>query len=136
MSRVVDDIWRFSLSDITTFLDDLNPQLLTTINNDFAKVEGQSPPEPTRFSAELKVAASNGKGGGKGSGGDAMDELIPRVDLDKLLSSTSIVADCKSDNWKARKEAMETLAGILASNTRLKAGMGELMIFGLSGLFW
>lgn len=120
-------------TDISSFLDDLNPQLLTTIEKEFAKAEGQSPPEPTRTSADLKVVAGGGgKGGGGGGGGgaaDALDDLIPRVDLDKLVSGTTISSGSRSDNWKERKEAMETLSGILQANTRLKPGMGELLVF-------
>lgn len=111
-------------TDISSFLDDLNPQLLATIEKEFAKVEGQSPPEPTRTSADLKfvTAAAGGKGGA--SAADALDDLIPRVDLDKLVAGTTIPSGARSDNWKERKEAMETLAGILQANTRLKPGMG------------
>ncbi|CED83658.1 Microtubule-associated protein [Phaffia rhodozyma] len=113
-------------STVSTFLDDLNPQLLTTINNEFAKVEGQTAPEPTRFSAGLvEASSSQGKGGG-GGGGDPLDQLVPRADLDKLISGTSIIADLKNANWKSRKEGAETLLGILQANTRLKPGMGEI----------
>lgn len=55
-----------------------------------------------------------------------MEELIPRVDLDKLVDKTSICADLRSDAWKVRKEAMETLQGILAANTRLLPKLGEI----------
>jgi len=114
-------------TDLSSFLDDLNPQLLTTIEKEFAKAEGQAPPEPTRTSADLKVVAPSA-GGGKGgpAAADALDDLIPRVDLDKLVAGTSVAAGSRSDNWKVRKEAMETLAGILQANSRLKPGMGEV----------
>lgn len=113
--------------DISSFLDDLNPTLLTTINNEFSKVDGQAAPEPTRFSAALAAPASgkaSGKSNGGGGGGDPLDDLIPRVDLDKLISGTSIIANLKSDNWKSRKEGADSLSGILQANTRLKPGMG------------
>ena len=106
---------------ITTFLEDLNPQLLTTINSEFAKVDGQSPPEPVKFSAELQ-ATSGGKGGGV-SGSDPMDELVPRTDLEKLVSG-SLVADCRSDAWKTRKAALEAILAVVKSNPRLKPSMG------------
>ena len=114
--------------DITGFLEDLNPQLLSTINSEFEKVAGQTPPEPTRTSADLQdVTAASGKAGGKSGGGDPLDDLIPRVDLDKLVAQTSVVADSKSDAWKVRKEAFESLAALLEvkSNSRLKPSMGE-----------
>lgn len=104
----------------------MNPQLLVTIDTEFSKVEGQSPPSPIRFSADV-AAAGSGSGGGKG-GGDALDELFPRVDLDKLISGTSILTNAKSDAWKTRKEALEMLVAILDAgpNKRLKPTMTDI----------
>ena len=114
-------------SDISGFLEDLNPQLLTTINSEFDKVAGQAPPEPTRTSADLKEVAAGTKGGGKGAA-DPLDDIIPRVDLDKLVAQTTILNDSKSDAWKVRKEAFEALNALMEvkSNQRLKANMGQL----------
>lgn len=121
-----------SRADVTGFLEDLNPALLTTINSEFEKVAGETPPEPTRQSAELQKAANAGRsagGPGGGGGADPLDDLIPRVDLDKIVTSTSVVADSKSDSWKTRKEAFESLLALLEqkSNSRLKANMGKLL---------
>jgi cytoskeleton-associated protein 5 len=118
-------------SDISGFLEDLNPQLLSTINSEFDKVSGQTPPEPSKNQADLQEAASGPtKAGGKSGGADPLDDLIPRVDLDKLVNQTSVIADSRSDAWKTRKEAFEALAGLLEikSNSRLKPNMGELII--------
>ncbi|KAG9105033.1 Microtubule-associated protein, microtubule dynamics during spindle orientation [Ceratobasidium sp. 370] len=110
---------------IKDFLEDLNPQLLATIESEFGKVDGQAAPEPTRFSADVAVAPA---GGVKGATNDVMEELFPRVDLEKLVAATSILADAKSDQWKVRKEALELLQSILdtKANQRLKPNMGEL----------
>lgn len=115
------------MPDISGFIEDLNPQLLSTINSEFEKAASQTAPEPTRTQADLQeVAASAGKG--KAGGADPLDDLIPRVDLDKLVSSTSVVADSRSDAWKVRKEAFEALNSVLdvKSNSRLKPNMGEI----------
>ncbi|OCF32654.1 microtubule Associated protein [Kwoniella heveanensis BCC8398] len=117
-------------ADISGFLEDLNPQLLNTINSEFEKVSSQTAPEPTKTQADLKEVASSGAGGkaGANGGADPLDDLIPRVDLDKLVASTSVIADSKSDAWKVRKEAFEALTGVLdiKSNSRLKPNMGEI----------
>ncbi|KIO34814.1 hypothetical protein M407DRAFT_63913 [Tulasnella calospora MUT 4182] len=117
----------FAGTGIRDLLEDVNPQLLATIESEFAKVDGQPAPTPTRFSADnVEVAAT---GGGKGkSGGDPLDELFPRVDLDKLVAGTTIIADAKSDAWKSRKEALELLQSILdvGANKRLKPNMGDI----------
>ena len=116
-------------ADISGFLEDLNPQLLSTINSEFDKVAGQAPPEPTKTSVDLKDAApaAAGKGKGGAGGSDPLDDLIPRVDLDKLVNQTSVIADHRSDAWKTRKEAYEALNALLdvKSNSRLKPNMGE-----------
>ncbi|KAL7422401.1 hypothetical protein Q5752_003047 [Cryptotrichosporon argae] len=119
--------WPGLTPDISGFIEDLNPQLLSTINSEFDMVSGQTPPEPTRQQADLKeVAAAPGKAAKGGT--DPLDDLIPRVDLDKLVASTSVVADSRADAWKVRKEAFESLAAVLdiKSNSRLKPNMGEI----------
>ena len=109
-------------------MEDLNPQLLATIEGEFAKVDGQAAPVPTRTSADVAAVASQPGGKGKGGGGDPMDDLFPRVDLDKLVAGTTIVVDAKSDAWKTRKEALELLQSILdvGTNKRLKPNMGDI----------
>lgn len=118
-------------------MEDLNPQLLKTITSEFDKVEGNSAPEPTRTSADVASITTSASGSSKqGAGGDALDDLFPRVELDGLLKGTTVLADSKSDAWKTKKEALETLQAILdqGSNKRLKPSMGMRVI--LSTLHW
>jgi cytoskeleton-associated protein 5 len=112
--------------DISGFLEDLNPQLLSTINSEFDKAASQTPPEPTRTQADPREVAAGPSKGGKG-GADPLDDLVPRVDLDKLVAQTSVIADSRADAWKVRKEAFEALNALLEvkSNQRLKANMGK-----------
>jgi cytoskeleton-associated protein 5 len=125
-TEVLVTIRLFVGADIGGFLEDLNPQLLTTINSEFDKVASQSPPEPTKTSADLRSVAPDTAGKGN-SVGDPLDDLIPRVDLDKLVGQTTVIADARSDAWKTRKEAFEALHGLLEvkSNSRLKPTMGK-----------
>lgn len=115
------------LSGIKDLLEDLNPQLLNTITSEFDKVEGNAPPEPTRSCADVAAAPVAASQAG---GGDAMDELFPRVEIDGLLKGTTILADAKSEAWKTKKEALETLQSILdqGSNKRLKPSMGSHLL--------
>ncbi|KAJ3923657.1 microtubule associated protein [Lentinula edodes] len=117
----------FAGSGIKDLLEDLNPQLLNTISSEFDKVEGIAPPEPTRLSADVAAAPTATSQSG-GTGSDALDELFPRVEIDALLKGTTILADAKNEAWKTKKEALETLQGILdqGSNKRLKPNMGEI----------
>jgi cytoskeleton-associated protein 5 len=118
----------FAGSSVSDLLGDLNPQLLATIQSDFDKVEGNSPPEPTRQSADVLVMSQQGSSAGKGSSvvSSALDDLFPRVEIDGLMKGTTILADAKSEAWKTKKEALEMLQAILdqGQNKRLKPQMG------------
>ncbi|KAH9934783.1 armadillo-type protein [Fomitopsis serialis] len=118
----------FAGPSIKDLVEDLNPQLLTTIMSEFDKVEGTPPPQPTRTSADVAEVSASAPGKSAGAGGDALDDLFPRVEIDSLLRGTTILADAKSDPWKTKKEALETLQAILdqGSNKRLKPNMGEI----------
>ncbi|GAA5904142.1 Stu2p [Sporobolomyces salmoneus] len=115
--------------NITSFLSDLTPQLLSTIESDFEKVSSESAPEPTRIGADTVVSAApagpsaaKGKAAGGGTGGnevDPLDELFPRVDFDRLVPSAMVQA-CGDANWKVRKEALEAIRDILEANKRIK----------------
>ncbi|GAA5992452.1 hypothetical protein JCM10908_000823 [Rhodotorula pacifica] len=118
-------------ADIVNFLSDLTPQLLSTIESEFAKVASEAPPEPTRFGADTVVAAppasagpaKAGKAAAAAGGGvaevDPLDELFPRVDFDRLIPSAQIQA-LNDSAWKIRKEAIEGIRDTLDANKRIK----------------
>ncbi|POV97777.1 hypothetical protein PSTT_14859 [Puccinia striiformis] len=97
--------------------------LLTTTESEFAKTDGERPPTPTGQSADVAQASKGEASGAKGkrksgASGDPLDELFPRVDLDKLVSSGTIRA-CDDSVWKTRKEALTTIQDIFEQNKRL-----------------
>ncbi|CAG7849449.1 Spindle pole body component alp14 AltName: Full=Altered polarity protein 14 [Serendipita indica DSM 11827] len=114
----------FAGAAIKDFLDGVNPQLMATIEKEFEKVEGQEAPVPTRTQADVSPVTSSGGSASKGA--DPMEELYPRVDIDRLLVGTTILADSKSDAWKSRKEALEKLQGLLEANKRFKPNLGDI----------
>lgn len=117
------------LTGIMDLLEGLSPQLLTTIQSEFDKVDGESPPTPTRQSAD--VAAATSAPGTKGAASaDPLDELFPRVDLGLIASKTTIVKDAGSDAYKTRVAALETLQALLTApaNKRLKSNLGPLYL--------
>jgi len=118
------------LPGIKDFLEDLNPQLLSTINSEFEKVEGNLAPEPSRMSADLANVAPLSTSGKLGTASDPLESLFPRVDLDSLLKGTSILADSKSESWKTKKDALEILQIILdqGANKRLKPNLGQFAL--------
>lgn len=94
-------------------------------------MEGQPTPQPSRVSADLANIAAISASGASAMASDPLDDLFPRVEIDKLLAGTSILNDAKSDAWKVRKEALETLQGILdiGQNKRLKPTMGKHTLY-------
>ncbi|KAF6765176.1 microtubule associated protein [Ephemerocybe angulata] len=119
----------FAGSSVKDLLEDVNPQLLATITSEFDKVEGTTAPTPSRTSADLQNATPSSSGGkASAAAEDPLDDLFPRVELDGLLKGTTVLADAKSDAWKTKKEALETLQAILdqGANKRLKPSMGEI----------
>ncbi|KAF8504055.1 microtubule associated protein [Hysterangium stoloniferum] len=118
----------FAGGSIKELLEDLNPQLLTTIHSEFDKVDGQPAPAPTRTSTDVATSLQGGGSDKAGRTVDPLDDLFPRVDVDKLLAGTTILADAKSDAWKAKKDALEALQSLLdvGANKRLKPNMGEI----------
>ena len=128
VSRLIPSLIRRSngFIGIKSLIEDLNPQLLNTIQGEFDKVDGQSAPEPTRFSADLE-SMSNPVQDSKAGRTDPLDTLFPRVDIDSLFKGTTILTDAKSDAWKTKKDALEAFQAILdqGSNKRLKPTMGR-----------
>jgi cytoskeleton-associated protein 5 len=113
--------------DIKTFIQDLNPTLLTTIEQEFDKVNGEQAPAPTRLSGDNAQAASSvtaGLGKANAGGADALDDLFPRQDITKLIPP-SIIKAMGDANWKQRKESLEHIQGVLEANKRLKSVLGK-----------
>ena len=136
-TKAIGTLARFLGTALNSFVADLNPQLRTTIEAEIEKAASNPPPAPTRFSDEAKApavkAAAAGGGGGSGpvaaqNNGvdeDMLDELVPRVDLDRLVPATAI-ARMGDANWKERKEGLEEVLVVVNANSRLKGNMAEL----------
>ncbi|KAG9290927.1 hypothetical protein G9A89_011077 [Geosiphon pyriformis] len=102
---------------IRTFVQDLNATQLSIIDAEFKKVADQTPPQPSKISAEF--AASSG-------GADALEELFPKVDIGAQFTS-KMIADCNDDKWKTRKEGLEQIKAIVDANQRIKPNLGDFV---------
>lgn len=109
--------------EIKTFLQDLNPTLLSTIDSEFEKVNGAPAPEPTKRSADNEQPATAKSSQGPKGQLDPLDDLFPRQDIGKLISGSTIKG-ASDANWKQRKEALETMQSTLEANPRLKPNLG------------
>ncbi|ORX94275.1 ARM repeat-containing protein [Basidiobolus meristosporus CBS 931.73] len=113
--------------DIRSFVQELSSTQLSTIDAEFAKVAGQTPPEPVKGLALLETvtAAPSGKGGAAKSV-DLLDDLFPRVDISSQINS-KLLKLLEDGNWKVRKEGLDEVQKILeAANKRIKPNVGDL----------
>ncbi|XP_075932423.1 cytoskeleton-associated protein 5 isoform X2 [Anarhichas minor] len=120
------------------FFEDEKPALLTQIDAEFEKMQGQSPPAPIRFTKKSAAdeegdegeEQEDGGGGGGGGGGaaaaaqDIMD-LLPRTDIgDKITSD--LLSKISDKNWKIRKEGLDETAAIISEAKLITANIGDL----------
>ncbi|KAJ1020613.1 hypothetical protein NDA16_004006 [Ustilago loliicola] len=137
-TKAIGTLARFLGTALNAFVADLNPQLRTTIEGEIEKAASNPPPAPIRFSDETKAPAGKAGAGGSGGGAggaaaaqdngvdeDMLDELVPRVDIDRLVPATA-TARMGDANWKERKEGLEEVLSAVNANSRLKGNMAEL----------
>ncbi|XP_070686907.1 cytoskeleton-associated protein 5 [Pempheris klunzingeri] len=109
------------------FFEDEKPALLTQIDAEFEKMQGQSPPAPTRFTKKAAVEEEGDEGGEQeedGGGQDIMD-LLPRTDISDKITS-DLVSKIEDKNWKIRKEGLDETAAIISEAKFITANIGEL----------
>ncbi|KAM3609134.1 uncharacterized protein V6R79_010019 [Siganus canaliculatus] len=112
------------------FFEDEKPALLSQIDAEFEKMQGQSPPAPVRSTKKAAAAAAEEDGDEgddqeeDGGGQDIMD-LLPRTDIcDKITSE--LVSKIEDKNWKIRKEGLDEAAAIISEAKFITANVGEL----------
>ncbi|CAI2179034.1 13105_t:CDS:10 [Funneliformis geosporum] len=104
--------------DIRTFVQDLNPTQLATIDSEFEKVADEAPPKALKTSVDV---ISKG-----GSGKDTLEELFPKVDISAQFTS-KMMAECNDDKWKVRKDALDQVLAIVDANKKIKPSLGDFI---------
>uniref|UniRef100_A0A8C2TR84 Cytoskeleton associated protein 5 n=1 Tax=Coturnix japonica TaxID=93934 RepID=A0A8C2TR84_COTJA len=108
------------------FFEDEKPALLSQIDAEFEKMQGQTAPAPTRG-----ISRHNGGSGDDGEeeeqeevGNDVVD-LLPRTDIgDKITAE--LVAKIGDKNWKIRKEGLDEVTSIINDAKFIQPNIGEL----------
>lgn len=109
------------------FFEDEKPALLSQIDAEFVKLQGQSPPAPIRFTkkAAAEEDADEVDGEQEEDGGQDVMDLLPRTDVgDKI--TPDLVSKIEDKNWKIRKEGLDEVAAIISEAKFIKANIGEL----------
>ncbi|XP_036963787.1 cytoskeleton-associated protein 5 isoform X2 [Acanthopagrus latus] len=117
------------------FFEDEKPALLSQIDAEFEKMQGQSPPAPIRFTKKATAAEEEGDEGEEqeedGGGQDIMD-LLPRTEISDKITS-NLVSKIEDKNWKIRKEGLDETAAIISEAKFITANIGSELPLALKG---
>ncbi|XP_051239081.1 cytoskeleton-associated protein 5 isoform X2 [Dicentrarchus labrax] len=111
------------------FFEDEKPALLSQIDAEFEKMQGQSPPAPIRFTRKsaTEEEADDGEEQEEDEGGRGQDimDLLPRTDISDKITS-DLVSKIEDKNWKIRKEGLDEAAAIISDAKFITPNIGEL----------
>lgn len=107
--------------------EDEKPALLSQIDAEFQKMQGQSPPAPTRgISKHSTSGTDEGEDGDEpGDTGNDVVDLLPRIEISDKITS-ELVSKIGDKNWKIRKEGLDEVAGIINEAKFIQPNIGEL----------
>ncbi|XP_061773352.1 cytoskeleton-associated protein 5 isoform X2 [Nerophis ophidion] len=110
------------------FFEDEKPALLAQIDSEFEKMQGQSPPAPTRFTKKTRNEEEGDNTEEQeeaDSGGKDIMDLLPRTDISDKVTS-DLVSKIGDKNWNIRKEGLDEVAAIISEAKFITANVGEL----------
>uniref|UniRef100_A0A8C3HP86 Cytoskeleton associated protein 5 n=1 Tax=Chrysemys picta bellii TaxID=8478 RepID=A0A8C3HP86_CHRPI len=109
------------------FFEDEKPALLSQIDAEFEKMQGQTAPAPTRGTSRHS--------GGSGDDGEERDEqedigndvvdLLPRTEISDKITA-ELVSKIGDKNWKIRKEGLDEVTSIINDAKFIQPNIGEL----------
>ncbi|XP_029438954.1 cytoskeleton-associated protein 5 isoform X2 [Rhinatrema bivittatum] len=109
------------------FFEDEKPALLSQIDAEFEKMQGQTLPVPTRGLSKHGGGGDDGDEAdeqGEEGGNDVLD-LLPRADISDKITS-DLVSKIGDKNWKIRKEGLDELTAIINEVKFIQPNIGEL----------
>ncbi|GCB74029.1 hypothetical protein scyTo_0003113 [Scyliorhinus torazame] len=107
------------------FFEDEKPALLSQIDAEFEKMQGQTPPAPIRKLAKRDADEEEApEEPDEEENGHAQD-LLPRTDISDKITS-ELVEKLGDKNWKIRKEGLDELSTILNEAKLIQPNIGEL----------
>ncbi|TRY98078.1 hypothetical protein DNTS_023531 [Danionella cerebrum] len=109
------------------FFEDEKPALLSQIDAEFVKMQGQTPPAPirgTKKSGTEEECDAAEEEEMDGAQADVMD-LLPRTDISDKITS-DMVSKISDKNWKIRKEGLDEVAAVISEAKFIQANIGEL----------
>lgn len=108
------------------FFEDEKPALLSQIDAEFEKMQGQTAPAPTRGISRHSVGGGDdGEEEEQEEVGNDVVDLLPRTDIgDKITAE--LVSKIGDKNWKIRKEGLDEVTSIINEAKFIQPNIGEL----------
>ncbi|XP_063145766.1 cytoskeleton-associated protein 5 isoform X3 [Candoia aspera] len=108
------------------FFEDEKPALLSQIDAEFEKMQGQTPPAATRGNSRHNIGSDDGEEGEEqeDAGNDVVD-LLPRADISDKITS-ELISKIGDKNWKIRKEGLDEVTSIINEAKFIQPNIGEL----------
>ncbi|XP_078271596.1 cytoskeleton-associated protein 5 isoform X2 [Rhinoraja longicauda] len=107
------------------FFEDEKPALLSQIDAEFEKMQGQTPPAAIRRVAKHDADEEEVTEEQDDEENGNVQDLLPRTDIgDKITSD--LVTKLDDKNWKVRKEGLDELCTILNEAKLIQPNIGEL----------
>ncbi|NXC96613.1 CKAP5 protein, partial [Certhia familiaris] len=108
------------------FFEDEKPALLSQIDAEFEKMQGQTAPAPTRGISRHSVSGGDdGEEEEQEEVGNDVVDLLPRTDIgDKITAE--LVSKIGDKNWKIRKEGLDEVTSIINEAKFIQPNIGEL----------
>uniref|UniRef100_A0A8C8GQF7 TOG domain-containing protein n=1 Tax=Oncorhynchus tshawytscha TaxID=74940 RepID=A0A8C8GQF7_ONCTS len=114
-------------ASLRMFFEDEKAALLAQIDAEFEKMQGQTPPAPTRGAIKRTGGQEEGEEcKEEGVAGDIMD-LLPRTDISDKITE-DMVSKVGDKNWTIRKEGLNEVAAVLSEAKFIKPSLGDLPI--------
>ncbi|XP_041052921.1 cytoskeleton-associated protein 5 isoform X2 [Carcharodon carcharias] len=107
------------------FFEDEKPALLSQIDAEFEKMQGQTPPAPIRRLVKRDVDVEEAAEEQDEEENGNVQDLLPRTDISDKITP-ELVEKLGDKNWKIRKEGLDELSTILNEAKLIQPNIGEL----------
>ncbi|XP_076003140.1 cytoskeleton-associated protein 5-like isoform X2 [Genypterus blacodes] len=109
------------------FFEDGKAALLSQIDAEFQKIQGQTPPAQTRGVKKRSEEQENRGEVEEQEEAGSMDvvDLVPRTDISAKIT-VEMVSKLGDKNWKIRKEGLDEMAAVVSEAKFIKSTVGEL----------
>ncbi|XP_069992449.1 cytoskeleton-associated protein 5 isoform X7 [Penaeus vannamei] len=120
-------IYLYMGATLRVFFEDEKPALLQQIDSEFEKMNGTSPPAPTRGLNRGSSTENDDDADDVDSGPAVINvqDLVPRTNISDQLTST-LFTELADKNWKVRNEALQKVSNIISEAKFIKGDISEL----------